>query len=57
MLQKTRAQVKRNDGKTKWMYFLFKDGALLKKDNDIWIKVSNSTKKNLTTISCTIKVI
>ena len=38
MLPKTSAFVKTFDGKTKWMYWQL----------DIWIKVSNNIKKNLT---------
>ena len=40
MLPKTRAHVKSNNGKTKWMYFLIKHDDLLHKYNNIWDKVS-----------------
>ena len=43
---KTSAYIKRYDGKIKWMYFWIEDDELLRKYNDIWNEVSNSTKKN-----------
>ena len=42
---KTSAYIKRYDGKIKWMYFWIEDDELLRKYNDIWNEVSNSTKK------------
>ena len=48
MLPKTGTCVKSYDGgETKRMNFLFKDDDLLKKNNDLWNKVSNSIKKEL----------
>ena len=43
ILPKVSAYVKRCDDGTKWIKFLIKDEELLKKNNDIWNKVSNST--------------
>ena len=42
-LPKASPYVKSCDGKTKWMYFLINNDLL--KKYDIWIKVSNSIKK------------
>ena len=50
MLSKTSTYVKSYDRETKWMNFLNKDDDMLKKYNDIWSKVSNITKKNLTVV-------
>ena len=47
MLPKATAYVKRSDGRTKWMYFLFEDHDLLEKYNIIWDKVSANIKKEL----------
>ena len=46
---------RRHFDKTKCMSFLIKDEKLLQKYNDIWKKVSNITKKNLTVNLDTIK--
>ena len=45
MLPKTSANVKSNDGQTKWMYFLFEDDDLLKIYNTVWDKASVDVKK------------
>ena len=45
MLPKTCAYVKRDDGQTKWMFFLFENDYLLEKYNTIWDKVSADIKK------------
>ena len=47
MFPKKSTYVKCCDGETKWMDFLIEDDELLKKDNDIWNKVSNSISKTL----------
>ena len=44
---KISAHLKSYDGETKWMYFFIEDDELLGKYNGIWIKVSNSLKKQL----------
>ena len=43
---KTSGYVKSDYNGIKWMYFLIASVNLLKKHNNIWNKVSNSTKKN-----------
>ena len=45
MLPKTSSYVKGYDGETKWIYFLIEDDELIKKYNEIWIKISISIKK------------
>ena len=45
MLLKTCAYVKRYDGQTKWMFFLFENDDLLEKYNTIWDKVSADIKE------------
>ena len=44
ILPKTSAYVKRYDGQTKWMHFLFEDDGLLKKYDTIWSKVNADIK-------------
>ena len=46
---------RRDFDKTKCMSFLIKDKKLLEKYNDIWKKVSNIIKKNLTVNQYTMK--
>ena len=45
MLPKTRAYVKRYDGRTKWMYFFIENDPLLEKYNAVWEKVTSDIKK------------
>ena len=47
--------VKHHDNETKYMYFLIEGDELFKKYHDIWNKVGNSIKKNLTVSPSTIK--
>ena len=47
ILPKTRAYVKRYNGKTNSMYFLIEDDDLLEKYNTTWNKVSADIKKNV----------
>ena len=46
ILSKTSGYVKSDYNGIKWMYFLIASVNLFKKHNNIWNKVSNSTKKN-----------
>ena len=51
MLPKTRAYVKRFDGKTQWIYFLIEGDDLLEKYNTIWDKIRADIKKGLPIIN------
>ena len=46
-LPQTSAYVKIYDGEKKWMYFFIEDDELLKIDNGIWNRVSNSIRTGL----------
>ena len=47
MLPKARTHVKKQDGKTKWIYLMIENKDLVEKYNTICNKVSADIKKNL----------